>query len=85
MKNKPNPPVGEKKGKGEFRYQFLGYDEVGTGKYMSSPIYSLGIALGSTIMHGDTVEHNMIEIKKTVAMVFDKQTGEVKQTEIKKL
>ena len=70
----------EEVGRKEFRYQFLGYEVIGTGKYEKHPMYSIGQLTG-----GKTSLFRDIEVMKTVAMVFDKQDGMVRQTEIKKL
>lgn len=71
----------QNKEKREYRYQFLGYEEVGTGKFVKSPIYGLGLPLGVNL----PLSEHLIEMKKKVAMVFDKVNGVVRQTEIEKL
>lgn len=64
------------KDKKEFRYQFLKWETVGTGKFrkMANILSGLGYLGG----HKSSIADQKIEITKEVAVVFDKRAGKLK-------
>lgn len=69
------------KQKEEYRYQFLRFQTVDTGKYLVKKNEFEGVGLGA-MLKGYSYR---IPVKKEVAIVFDKKLGVVKLTDIKKL
>lgn len=72
----------------EYRYQFLGYEEVETGEFKEIP-YSFGFGLAplsqNPLEPKEKSRGRIVKVMETVASIFDKQTGLVKQTKIKKI
>jgi hypothetical protein len=67
----------------EYRYQFLGFDEIESGKFKNVPKLGLGMPLMGSIPNFRQTDTMKVPIMKRIAMVFDKELGIVKQTEIK--
>lgn len=65
--------------KEDYRYQFIGFETIETGKYTKRSIIG-GLGLLGT--NGDSFLE--IPITKVVGTVFDKKLGTVKHTEIEK-
>jgi len=75
----------KKKIKEEYRYQFLRFETVGTGKYVvpkRKKIEDTSFGIGSVLAGLTPAPY---EIEEEVAVVFDKNTGKVKQTKIDKM
>jgi hypothetical protein len=69
------------KKKEEYRYQFIDFETVETGKFRKmEDLFSGFTGLGSS-----SVGLSKVPVTKVVAVVFDKKLGKVKYTEIEGL
>lgn len=66
------------KNKKEFRYQFLRWETVGTGKFRKESSILSGLIGPQYWNTKKSHIEQKVEIYKEVAIVFDKQTGKIK-------
>lgn len=70
--------------KEEYRYQFLRFETIETGKYLvNKNRKSNNLSSGLDVL--SNLENTVRSITKEIAVIFDKKLGEVKQVDIKKL